>query len=65
MNINFDKNVFLYLAAVVAGFFLINLSAESAVTGFFEDLFFYVGAIAMALFSFVIIFFSLFSFFKN
>lgn len=62
--LDFNKKAFLYLAAIVAGFALIELSGEN-VGDFFESLFFYVGVIAMAFFSFVLIFFASFSFFNK
>gem|GEM_PF-6038124 len=60
-----DNSLFGYLAAVVASFFLLWLSEFEAVASndFFSALFFYVGAIGLALFSFVIIFSALFSLF--
>ncbi|MCA0972594.1 hypothetical protein LCM20_18505 [Halobacillus litoralis] len=59
-----DKHVFTYLAAILSGFALILLSDE-VLGEFFSTLFFYVGVIAVAFFSFVIIIFSFFHFFTK
>ncbi|MGP4076102.1 hypothetical protein [Halobacillus sp. K22] len=67
VGFNFDNSFFNYLAAVVASFFLLWLSEFGSIADneFFSALFFYVGAIGMALFSFVIIFLSLFNLFSR
>ncbi|MBH0231606.1 hypothetical protein LCL89_13595 [Halobacillus yeomjeoni] len=64
MDFKNDSKVWLYFLAVLSGFALIFLSDEN-VGEFFSELFKYVGIIAAAVFSFVIIFFGIFSFFRN
>ncbi|RWZ52302.1 hypothetical protein EQV77_15350 [Halobacillus fulvus] len=64
-SFKYDSNVLLYLASIIAGYALIELS-ELALGDFFSALFFYAGLIAMAFFSFVLIFIAFFNFFyKN
>lgn len=59
-----DKHVFTYFVAILAGFALILLS-EEAVGTFFSNLFFYVGVIAAAFFSFVAIIIGFFQLFHK
>ncbi|WP_079477137.1 hypothetical protein [Halobacillus salinus] len=64
LNFRSDKHVFTYLAAILAGFALILLS-EEALGDFFVNLFFYVGVIAAAFFSFVVIILGFFHLFHK
>lgn len=64
VNFKYDKNAFLYLAAIIAGYALIFLS-EQGLGNFLGSLFFYVGVVAMAFFSFVLIIFGFLSIFHK